>query len=96
MGGQDDRQFFYLNPLSGIITTKKFLKDTKQKEFRVSGQHAATDPTTGVHYYTILMILYIHVVDVIHNVNFVSSLSILQGKRGVHVVVMTDYSLNNM
>ena len=31
-------QFFYLNPETGVITTKKFLTDTKTKEFKVSTQ----------------------------------------------------------
>ena len=34
-GDGESQQFFYLNPLTGVVTTKKFLTETKTKEFKV-------------------------------------------------------------
>ena len=34
----ESAQYFYLNPDTGVITTKKFLTESKTKEFSVSGE----------------------------------------------------------
>ena len=43
-GGEDDNKYFYLNPVSGVISTKKFLTETKQKEFRVCIPDQSSEP----------------------------------------------------